>query len=187
MFNGIVEVNSVVSIFDNGVLVVIVNVNVSGNWSWMLIVVFGQGGYVYSVSVVDVVGNVSVVLLLIMIIVDIIVFGVFGNLVINVIGNWVMGIVEVGSIVMIIFDIGVVLGIVIVDGIGSFIVIFMFVQINGQLLLVFVQDKVGNIGIVVGFSVFDMCVLEVLIIINVVDDVGIYIGVIVNGQVINDV
>lgn len=71
MLNGIVEVGSVVSIYDGDILFGVILVNVSGVWSFMLMIGLNDGMCILIVIVIDLVGNVSLVISGFIIVVDI--------------------------------------------------------------------------------------------------------------------
>ncbi len=120
------------------------------------------------------------------IVVDTLAPGAPTGLTINATGNRVSGTAEAGSTVTITSSTGTVLGTATADGAGSFVVTLSPAQTSGQALLAFAQDKAGNTGVSAGFTAPDTRVPDAPTIVSVVDDFGIYTGIIANGQVTND-
>ncbi|MDN8552380.1 Ig-like domain-containing protein [Citrobacter werkmanii] len=184
--NGTAEANSTVNIFDNGALVASVTANASGNWTWTPTSALGQGTHAYTVNATDTAGNVSPTSPGSSIVVDTLAPGAPTGLTINATGNRVTGTAEAGSTVTITSSTGTVLGTATADGAGSFVVTLSPAQTSGQALLAFAQDKAGNTGVSAGFTAPDTRVPDAPTIVSVVDDFGIYTGIIANGQVTND-
>ncbi|POT56297.1 Ig-like domain repeat protein [Citrobacter amalonaticus] len=184
--NGTAEANSTVNIFDNGTLVASVTANASGSWTWTPTAALGQGTHAYTVTSADAAGNVSATSPASSIVVDTLAPAAPTGLAINATGNRVTGTAEAGSTVTITSGTGTVLGTATADGAGNFVVTLSPAQTSGQALLAFAQDKAGNTGVSAGFTAPDTRVPDAPTIVNVVDDVGIYTGIIANGQVTND-
>lgn len=184
--NGTAEANSTVNIFDNNTLVASVTANASGNWTWTPTAALGQGTHAYTVNATDAAGNVSITSPISSIVVDTLAPGAPTGLTINATGNRVTGTAEAGSTVTITSGNGTVLGTATADGAGSFVVTLSPAQTSGQALLAFAQDKAGNTGVSTGFTAPDTRVPDAPTIVSVVDDFGIYTGIIANGQVTND-
>lgn len=185
-----------------------VQVGENGSWIFLVFCNLLEGSYNLMVSVIDLVGNISVVFVLWMIVVDIMFlvilvfifvvddqFGIIGNLVSGQLMNDVMFILngcgEVGVMINVYFDGNFVfIGIMMVnsDGMWSFMLQMLFV--NGSYMFIFsVIDLVGNSSVVFsGFVLMiDVILFVVLVIVSVVDNMVLVMGIVFNGGLMNEI
>lgn len=204
IFSGMGEIGSMIIFYNNGSEIGCIMVGDNGSWNFMFVVLMLEI-YIIIVMEIDRVGNISLFFVLVIFMLDII---VFVNLVIifvednvgevqDIIVSGVIiddnilviyGIGDIGSIIMF-YNGSSVLGVVIVDEIGIWMLVVISVLLDGvYILIVIVVDVVGNSSGVLNSFIFivDIVLLQLFVVNEIFDDVVLVIGLLIDGVFIND-